>query len=720
MKRTLLGLLLALLLLGCGGGEANMAVTVTRIDPNPDCPFPDADDGNRAHDLAWDPTGTYLSVGGWNSAGDKLFAWYKWDGSSLTELTPPSSAPTAVVGQAWDPTSTYLAIGVGEWYSYNLPCDNSLLLYKRTGDTLALVDTYTPPYDRNIGRVRWLPDSGDGNTYLLVSSGNDYYGPWGAVDGSGTAGVGTHSLALFQRTGDSIAFDTSYEVDTNYGFGVGFDLAVHPSGDYVAWSMEAYTFDDYDAGRTWVFSWDGAGTLTKVAGPYKIGGYPWQIDIAWNPAGTHLAQANSDGTYDYSGVVLWKWDGGAETLTKLTLADMEIDPPGLDDFEAYDVNWHPTEPYLLATGVNGGAADYMTRLYKLVGDDFEYQAHELDEDIYAQGYAGVWHPDGTMFAQASEGSGNYLYLYEVTGIITGLTLGNVQKLLPLMNRVGSWRAQDFINTLTPFAHDPADTWEVANITDNPWWRAMAGYGNGSDGQDLVVENDIAYFIPAALPGAGARLNQGWFLHSTTPTDGAGRGFMNFTDSYFVVKPQLPTHDGVVLSTTEFTMKPTWVGDTGKGSESVAASFLAEIAGYVGTYTFSFEYWDEAGAKQVDVSDSDTFVYDPSTMAFFRWRHDSDSHTFYLEAASRCGGGGWSVIAALDLTQAVPMWGFMFDWYVDFDSDAAEEPPTPFAITFNPQPNSYRSVGCELWNIVDPVPRPGTMFATMPLLNTVAG
>ena len=419
MKRTLLGLLLALLLLGCGGGEANMAVTVTRIDPNPDCPFPDADDGNRAHDLAWDPTGTYLSVGGWNSAGDKLFAWYKWDGSSLTELTPPSSAPTAVVGQAWDPTSTYLAIGVGEWYSYNLPCDNSLLLYKRTGDTLALVDTYTPPYDRNIGRVRWLPDSGDGNTYLLVSSGNDYYGPWGAVDGFGTAGVGTHSLALFQRTGDSIAFDTSYEVDTNYGFGVGFDLAVHPSGDYVAWSMEAYTFDDYDAGRTWVFSWDGAGTLTKVAGPYKIGGYPWQIDIAWNPAGTHLAQANSDGTYDYSGVVLWKWDGGAETLTKLTLADMEIDPPGLDDFEAYDVNWHPTEPYLLATGVNGGAADYMTRLYKLVGDDFEYQAHELDEDIYAQGYAGVWHPDGTMFAQASEGSGNYLYLYEVTGLTGG-------------------------------------------------------------------------------------------------------------------------------------------------------------------------------------------------------------------------------------------------------------------------------------------------------------
>ncbi|HUW12424.1 MAG TPA: hypothetical protein VM537_22045 [Anaerolineae bacterium] len=671
MKRTLLGLL-ALLLLGCGGGEAGMPPALTKLT-NPTAP------AGKVWALDWDPTDTYLAVG---CNVTPFLQWYSHDGAGgLTKLTDPTALPSFGYAVEWDVTSTYLAVG-----HYAGVGTQRLSWYKRSGATLTKLSDPTDPG----GTVRSLTWDSTG-TYLVV--------------GYDEGGTGT-SLKIYSRTGDTLTKLTDPATQPPAGGDV-YGLSFTSDDAFLA--VGHWAGDDTNP-FIWVYS-HAAGVLTYVGEPASDSYWHFPYRVRWDPTDSYLAVGQVG---DDSILTVYSHDG-AGGLTKLALSFL---PTGA--YDGFDVVWHPLGKYLALSAGGGVTLTAFISWWEHDGDTFTALTDPSTlptDDVYALAFS------GDNFLAAGWDDTPFLYIYEATGLewpSTGLVLGDVQKLLPLMNRVGSWRAQDFINTLTPFAHDPADSWEVANITDNPWWRAMAGYGNGSDGQGLVVENDIAYFIPAALPGAGARLNQGWFLHSLVPTDGAGRGFMNFTDSYFVVKPQLPTHDGVILSTTEFTMKPTWVGDTGKGSESVAASFLAEIAGYVGTYTFSFEYWDEAGVKQVDVSDSDTFVYDPSTMAFFRWRHDSESHTFYLEAASRCGGGGWSVIAALDLTQAVPMWGFMFDWYVDFDSDAAEEPPTPFAITFNPQPNSYRSVGCELWNIVDPVPRPGTMFATMPLLNTVAG
>jgi len=385
-----------LVLIGC----ADMAESLTK-QTDPTCPFDVANDVYaQVQALAWDLTGTYLAVGGVDDDSDEWFAWYKRSGDTLTKLTDPGTMPDASVsGLAWDSDASYLAVTqewYGGWYA--------LILYSRSGDTLTQEQYYDDPPYAGVGEMAW-----DGS-YLIVASHYQDAGPWNS---------NTHSLAVYSRSGSSLSLGNTYGPQGKHT-----GLAISPDGNWLATMMEEYTGNDHVL-RVW--SWDGAGALT-LAGSYSTGTTGDRYRLSWDSTGEYIAVGTSNDT-DGNGFLLFKWDASGETISAPTLSDQ-----GLGEFTGWDVQWHPSAPYLLVVGQpHSSGDDSVIRIYSRSGDILTHIL-TYDHSDAAIGYAARWHPDADWLAFGHD-DGNYLSIYAASGF-EDIATGSASLAVPLLVRIG--------------------------------------------------------------------------------------------------------------------------------------------------------------------------------------------------------------------------------------------------------------------------------------------
>lgn len=364
-----------------GGGDPSIT---TLTDPDP--PFTDPPGSyDYPGDAAWDPTGTYLAFGGYNDDFDAFFAWYKKSGSTLTKLSLPSPAPQGATGLAWDETGTYLAIGSNAWEGY----DEAIYLYKRSGDTLALVDTVTSAGTFYIGKLIWL------GSYLVAGSYSSFTMPWG----SGSDGIGVYS-----RSGDSLSFVDSVtgEVDVN-----SFDIS--PDGDYLLAAL--VNFNNANDLEGWVLSWDGAGSLAVVE-TVNLGGNNQPNRGSWSEDGDYFAISTGYDT-DGWGMTLYSWGAGTETATVQSQADS-----GQHDYSGWDAI--SIGNYWLVTGRDDGAGgdNPQIRVLENTAGTLSWVV-DSDADPFSSFFVqGALHPDGDYLATIHEND-NIISWFALSGFAGG-------------------------------------------------------------------------------------------------------------------------------------------------------------------------------------------------------------------------------------------------------------------------------------------------------------
>jgi hypothetical protein len=469
---------------GTGGGGEPTIIRLTDPDP-PYADPPDSYDNLITSD--WDPSGTYLAVGGYNGDFDTFFAWYKRSGTSLTKLSLPSSAPNGAAGVAWDATGTYLAIGANTWWGMAA----AIYLYKRSGDALTLVDTVAPGGVFFVGEVLWMGD------YLVVGNFYNYTQPWN----SGNDGIG-----LYLRSGDALSFVGSETVELHTG---SFDLS--PDGNYLL-VCAAPDFDTNQMALI-VYSWDGAGALAEVERVGIYGGGTWPRRARWHPAGGHIAVAVDDWLEDGWGARVYSWDVGTETLTHVDQGSSGT----LTDFEGWDVDWAGDGAYLIVSGDETGVGDSPAlRAFSFtaisgslswvvdsptIGDDGGYYAHTL-----------ALHPDDDMAAVGAN-DGNVLYLFGLSGFSGG---------------------SDLVIRLSAGAWTDEGSWEAAySATDHAWIRFRHDEGAGTIYLETADVNcgcwteRLAYVIPASPVADFTKLAleaEAWVTTAETDTSAPSYGF----------------------------------------------------------------------------------------------------------------------------------------------------------------------------------------------------
>lgn len=339
----------------------------------------------------WDPSGTYLAVGGYNDAFTQFFAWYKHDGAgTLTKLANPSSVPQGADGMAWDSTGTYLAIGANTWWGM----ENAVYLYKRSGDTLSRVSTVLLGSAGGAGRCDWVGD------YLIIGAAYSYTNPWnGGKDGIG----------IYRRSGDSLSFVDSEggPYPRTYGWDV-HSIDVHPDGDYVLISYFDQDDNDY---YIRIYAWDESGYLTLVTSGGS--GADYRGRAFWSPDGNYFSVAVWGDTNGI-GASISSWDSATETASGISQSSS-----GLSTFHGSVPLWTPDGAYVVVVGQD---IDDTTqwRMFSSAAGVLTFSGSGTGESTYA--YGGDISPDGAYLAVGFEG-GNCLALYSLSGgLIIRLTV----------------------------------------------------------------------------------------------------------------------------------------------------------------------------------------------------------------------------------------------------------------------------------------------------------
>jgi hypothetical protein len=462
---------------GTGGGGTPSITKMT--DPDPPYTDPPARYDNLIA-AQWDPSGTYLAVGGYNDDFDEFFAWYKLDGGVVTKLTDPTSAPQGAAGLAWDDTGTYLAISANTWWGNAA----AIYLYKRSGDTLTLVDTVAPGGTFYPGHCIW------DDTYLIVGSFYSYTMPWN----SGADGIG-----IYQRSGDSLAFVDSVTIEGDF---YSFDWS--PDRDYLLTSLTEFT--PFYVDKALVYSWDGAGTLALVE---EAAGYTgnWQEDAKWNPAGTHFAYAKYDNV-DGWGASLWSWDAATETATELAQVSS-----GKSGYVGQRLAWSPTGDFLFVVGAESGAGDNpQVRVLQRNGSAWTWIVDSAADAVTSVRDAAALHPDCTHLAVGHE-DGNILTIWELEGFSAG---------------------SDLVIRLSAGAWADEDEWEAAYDADtHAWIRFRHDSGTGTIYLETADVNcgcwteRLAYLVPASPAADLSKLAleaEAWVTTAETDTAAPSIGF----------------------------------------------------------------------------------------------------------------------------------------------------------------------------------------------------
>lgn len=179
--------------------------------------------------------GAYIAVG--KATANPLY-FYSNDAGTMTKLADPGTLPLGtVLRAAWHANDTHLALLVDY-------ADDGLLLYKRTGDTLALVDSGVIPVDTlAFYHMAWHPSN-----MLLASTGNNF--PTDTWD---------EGLHIFTLSGDALTYVA--EIDATGISGDIRQFAISSSGRYIFIGSNATS----GSGRCGLCIWDGSDFSVSTA-----------------------------------------------------------------------------------------------------------------------------------------------------------------------------------------------------------------------------------------------------------------------------------------------------------------------------------------------------------------------------------------------------------------------------------------------------------------------
>ena len=400
------------------GGDPALAVA----SPLPTQPGIDA--GWKTH--RWSPDGNYLATGG--DANEVNL--YSWDGSDLTlegtyDPREATSYNFSAIAVDWDPTGTYLV--VGGTISTGHPTYNTLAWFKRTGSSLTRLPAPTilhpddPVGGPDVLSVEWHPDG----TYVALGTFKRY----------------RNALSIFKQNGDTsldlIFPDPALPEDSPQSYGDWFGWADDPKSDVygLSWAGDflaaGHWGGDDDLHYLNMYEWDGVTEeLAQISGGAPaLPDYLYPYDLAFDPSGTYLTYSTDGGAEsygpDYSYVRVYKHDGSG------FLTDLEV---GLHQEKSGSAlgksGWDPTGTYFAAgmayrTGTVGNYVYHKVVAWmKRTGDTFE-QLTNLELGDYIAGLPTSdsptsmwWHPSDDVIAGViyTYSGSTQLFIVDVSGI----------------------------------------------------------------------------------------------------------------------------------------------------------------------------------------------------------------------------------------------------------------------------------------------------------------
>ena len=328
------------------------------------------------HVVTWDPTSTYLAVGGAGgetSPPQSNVAWFKRTGATLTKLpavelihpNDPAGAEPDVYALDWHPSGDYLVAGHLKRYRH------ALSVFKRSGDAsldLIFPDPALPPPIAGYGAWFGWADDPKSDVYGVSWADSTHLavGHWGGDSDF-------HYLNMYSWNSVTEELDQiSGGAPALPGYVYPYDIEFDPTGTYLTYSTDGGTGPDPDDSFVRVYKHDGSGFLTDLEVELNAagGGTAWG-KAGWDPTGTYFVagieyRTGSPGSFVFHKVLSWMKRTG-DTFEKLTDLDLKAEFPTWTNEDPTSVFWHPSDPVLAGVAYAGGAAGPWLYLVDVTG-----------------------------------------------------------------------------------------------------------------------------------------------------------------------------------------------------------------------------------------------------------------------------------------------------------------------------------------------------------------
>lgn len=484
--------------------------------------------GPSVNSAKWDFSGSYLAVGGFQSAGSCKLNIFTLD-TVTNYLTLFDSkdfgiaANTSINSLAWTSESRFLAVGGGSESSYAGSTQNIIIYeFNPANITPLTFSTFASPVENDsdnnivIQNLKWSPD----NQLLFYSGINPVSGNWSsdiyyfdstfdikiselknisrcsssqqyAADWNPSTNLFTSNLSnfidVYSIVGVSPQLISNQNYTTNYATDAGiYSMDWHPGGDYLVVGGEGATaaggFNNADELRIYRFS-----SLAESLYTVTSQSYGQRIcSNAWRPDGDYLAVGGISPSYGAGQFnntdQLRIYNFGKTTVTPT--ASIAAGPSA----EIYSIAWHPSGNYIAigcynTSNIGGFLEGYNLRIYSfdenilvpVIGYNFS------DNLITVAGIS--WSPDGKYIAVGTcDGQPT---LNPSTG--TGLTIFEFENNNSLIQRATWETSKAILNVNWEF-----DQRFIAINYNSPISFGIL-YFNGSSLQSIKTWSDSNFF-----------------------------------------------------------------------------------------------------------------------------------------------------------------------------------------------------------------------------------
>ncbi|KKQ11352.1 MAG: hypothetical protein US22_C0031G0009 [candidate division TM6 bacterium GW2011_GWF2_36_6] len=484
--------------------------------------------GSSVNTAKWDFSGSYLAVGGFQSAASCNLNLFTLDSvtNSLTLLDSKSfgiAANTSINSLSWTSESRFLAVGGGSTTNYATATQNIVIYEFNPANItpLTFLTFASPVEDASVNHIfiknlKWSPD----NQFLFYSGINPASGNWTsdvyyfdqtfdinisqlknisrgsslqqyAADWNPKTNLFISSLYnfidIYSVVGVSPQLISNQNYTTNYSTAAGiYSIDWHPSGNYIVVGGEGATavggFNNTDEIRVYRFSSLAKSLYTVTSQKYgqRVCAASWSLD------GNYLAIGGISPTYGAGGF------NNTDQLRIYNFGQSSISPTISvavgPSAEIYSLAWHPSGKYIAigcysTASVGGFVEGDILRIYAFDGTSLiPVTGYNFDNTLLA--IAGIdWSPNGRYIAvgtcdgqpTSNPATGTGLTVFEFANnnsLIQKATWNDLSALLSV-----NWEFDNRFITVT---------------YDNPATLGML-YFNGSSLQEIKAWGNVNFF-----------------------------------------------------------------------------------------------------------------------------------------------------------------------------------------------------------------------------------
>ncbi|KKQ33572.1 MAG: hypothetical protein US49_C0001G0252 [candidate division TM6 bacterium GW2011_GWF2_37_49] len=399
--------------------------------------------GPSVNTAKWDFSGSYLAVGGVQSAGSCNLNLFTLDPvtNSLTLLDAKSfgiAANTSINSLSWTSESRFLAVGGGSTTNYATATQNIVIYEFNPANItpLTFLTFASPVEDASVNHIvvknlKWSPD----NNLLLYSGINPASGNWSsdvyyfdstfdinisqlknisrsssfqqyAADWNPSTNLLTSNLSnfidIYSIVGVSPKLISNQNYTTNYLTDAGiYSMDWHPDGDYIVIGGQGATavgeFDNTDELRIYRFSSLAESLYTVTSQKYG----QRVCSTSWSPDGNYLSVGGISPIYGAGGF------NNTDQLRIYNFAQSTVSPiisvAAGSSAEIYSIAWHPSGNYIAigcysTASVGGFAVGDILRIYSFNGTSLiPVTGYNFDDTLLT--VAGIdWSPNGQYIA----------------------------------------------------------------------------------------------------------------------------------------------------------------------------------------------------------------------------------------------------------------------------------------------------------------------------------